>query len=243
MLFGLLALISCRTINAALCKAGVFPVCGSSFNSYNSTFLPNLLGQWSLSEIEVTSSIFYPLKAVECSKYLELFLCSVLSPACVNETPEGVLPYLIPIPPCRSLCQKVLSECESTIEEFGINLPSAFNCNNFPVQHDDDNHPCIPIQSHHEPLPSGTLRWRKTQPIIKKNTSTLTVENQCPHDLISTNSDDVFAGITHCNRPCKPIESDDSQTSVFRLMLAVFSVVSAIITSFSIIIFLRDRKR
>ena len=101
--------------SAAVCKPGVEPVCGSGFNSYNSTFLPNLLGQWSSDEIAVTSSKFYPLRAVKCSKNLDLFLCSVLSPACVNGEPEGVLPYLIPVPPCRSLCRSVMEECGDTL--------------------------------------------------------------------------------------------------------------------------------
>ena len=237
-------LLSKAVIDAAVCKSGVFPVCGTEFSAYNTTFLPNLLGQWSSSEIEVTSSLFYPLKAVGCSAYLELFLCSVLSPACVNESPEGVLPFLIPVPPCRNLCETVISECFDIIEEFGINLPEAFNCQNFPEFENSENHSCVPMQSHKEPLPSGTLRWRKTEPgILISEPEIRHVQNQCPKELISRNSEDVFAGINHCNRPCDPIESDENQTSVYRLLLAVFAVLSAIITSFSIIIFLRDRKR
>ena len=101
----LLALLT--TVRAAVCRQGVHPVCGENFNAYNDTFLPNLLGQWSQNEIAYTASMFYPLRAVGCSEHLDLFLCSVLSPACVDDNPEGVLPFLVPVPPCQSLCHKV----------------------------------------------------------------------------------------------------------------------------------------
>ena len=94
-------------VGAAICKEGVMPICGEEFAAYNRTFLPNLLGDWSTNQISYSASIFYPLRAVGCSEHLDLFLCSTLSPACVDENPEGVLPYLIPVPPCFSLCQKV----------------------------------------------------------------------------------------------------------------------------------------
>ena len=95
------------TVQAAVCRQGVHPVCGENFAAYNDTFLPNLLGQWSQNEIAYTASMFYPLRAVGCSEHLDLFLCSVLSPACVDDNPEGVLPFLVPVPPCQSLCHKV----------------------------------------------------------------------------------------------------------------------------------------
>ena len=92
---------------AAICMDGVMPVCGETFGAYNKTFLPNILGHWTEREIAYASSVFYPLRAVGCSAYLDLYLCSVLSPACVDENPEGVLPYLVPVPPCRTLCESV----------------------------------------------------------------------------------------------------------------------------------------
>ena len=95
------------SLNCAICQEGVMPICGDEFGAYNRTFLPNLLGDWSANQISYSASIFYPLRAVGCSEYLDLFLCSTLSPACVDSNPEGLLPYLIPVPPCFSLCQKV----------------------------------------------------------------------------------------------------------------------------------------
>ena len=105
----LLMMIYCgsRNVEAAICKEGVMSVCGEEFAAYNRTFLPNLLGDWSTNQIAYSAAIFYPLRAIGCSEHLDLFLCSTLSPACVDENPEGVLPFLIPVPPCFSLCEKV----------------------------------------------------------------------------------------------------------------------------------------
>ena len=64
--------------------------------------------------------------------HLDLFLCSTLSPVCPGSNPEGVLPYLIPIPPCQNLCEIVVSDCAGIMEEFGIDLPELFNCLQFP---------------------------------------------------------------------------------------------------------------
>ena len=124
---------------AAIClKDTVLPVCGGNFKAYNSTFLPNLLGQWSASEVAQTAAVLFPLRAVGCSAHLDLFLCSTLSPVCPGSNPEGVLPYLIPIPPCQDLCEMVVSDCAGIMEEFGIQLPELFNCRQFP---DSRTHP------------------------------------------------------------------------------------------------------
>ena len=57
---------------------------------------------------------------------------------------------------CENL-KKVMTECASEIESFGIELPDEFSCERFPRK--DSDHPCIPIQMHTEELPPGTLRW------------------------------------------------------------------------------------
>ena len=242
----LLQFLLCNLIaltNGAICREGVAPVCGQEFGAYNRTFLPNLLGQWSHNEISYTASLFYPLRAVGCSEHLDLFLCSVLSPACVDENPVGVLPFLIPVPPCQSLCEKVFDDCVVSIEEFGIDIPSEMLiCDNFPKQYED--HPCVPIQSEKDPLPSGTLRWIEAQ-VIEDETPSELFDYQCPTTAAGQmeSTQGHFAGIENCDRPCEPIELNQTQTAIFRLILAVFSLLAAIASSTAILIFFRDRKR
>ena len=74
---------------SAQCVGGVHPECGSAFSAYNTTFYPNLLGQWTARESDSSFSQFYPLRQMECSPHLDLFLCSTLSPACVNDELAG----------------------------------------------------------------------------------------------------------------------------------------------------------
>jgi hypothetical protein len=74
---------------SAQCMNEVHPECGEKFFAYNSTFYPNLLGHWTPAESTKSFSKFYPLRQMQCSEHLDLFLCSTLSPACVNEELSG----------------------------------------------------------------------------------------------------------------------------------------------------------
>lgn len=86
---------------SAQCIGRVHPECGDNFHAYNTTFYPNLLGQWTAGESKVSFSEFYPLRQMECSPHLDLFLCSTLSPACANDELSGK-PSVTPFVP-RSL--------------------------------------------------------------------------------------------------------------------------------------------
>ena len=70
--------------------------------------------------------------------------------------------------------KKVMTECASEIETFGIELPDEFSCERFPRK--DSDHPCIPIQMHTEELPPGTLRWN----IEETGGDLIQREMQCP---------------------------------------------------------------
>ena len=70
--------------------------------------------------------------------------------------------------------KKVMTECASEIESFGIELPDEFSCERFPRK--DSDHPCIPIQMHTEELPPGTLRWN----IEETGGDLIQREMQCP---------------------------------------------------------------
>ena len=137
---------------------------------------------------------------------------------------------------------QVIDECLPVIEEFGLELPLEMACENFPKRYE---HPCVPIQPKSEPLPSGTLRWIKTESYEEDIPEKSQIsEFQCPDGQL-TNSDVTFpfAGIENCAQSCDPIHLGKTETAIFRLILAVFSVFSVMVSAFSILIFLRDRKR
>lgn len=97
---------------------------------YNQTILPNLFDHQSQDIARNHLRIYEPLIKLKCSAYLQLFLCTLYAPICLNNKE--------PIPPCKNLCLSAKNGCEK-------HLPSdwneKFNCSNFPLF---DNQPlCI----------------------------------------------------------------------------------------------------
>ncbi|CAG5104441.1 Oidioi.mRNA.OKI2018_I69.chr1.g1255.t1.cds [Oikopleura dioica] len=196
---------------SARCINSIHAQCGSNFQAYNSTFYPNLLGEWSAEESNESFAKFYPLKMMQCSKYINLFLCSVLSPACVDENLSGTLPFLIPVPPCRELCEKSLSDCASILEEFDIFLPPQFHCLNFPRE--NDGHSCIPLQSESLPLPDGTLSWNNDD-----SSSLVEHQPQCPTTQRAKYSSWSFMDLPSCSQPCEPMNKSEKETKLIRIV-------------------------
>ena len=147
------------------------------------------------------------------------------------------MPYLIPVPPCRSLCEKVMSECASTISEFDLELPAAMMCDQFPSQ---DEHACIPIQSHQDPLPPGTLRWNE-----EKSDAGFTVVHSavCPLDQRAVFENWKFMDLEYCTQPCKPMHHQDSDTMIIRLVVGMFATLTTVVSAFGIFIFMREKQR
>uniref|UniRef100_A0A3B5L7R1 FZ domain-containing protein n=1 Tax=Xiphophorus couchianus TaxID=32473 RepID=A0A3B5L7R1_9TELE len=67
--------------------------------SYNQTIVPNLLGHTSQREAVMKMSFFSSIVQTVCSADIQLFLCRVYAPECV----EGRV-----LRPCRSFCEKFL---------------------------------------------------------------------------------------------------------------------------------------
>uniref|UniRef100_A0A3Q2EF50 FZ domain-containing protein n=1 Tax=Cyprinodon variegatus TaxID=28743 RepID=A0A3Q2EF50_CYPVA len=91
--------------------------------SYNQTILPNLLGHTSQREAVMKMSFFNSIVQTVCSADIQLFLCRVYAPECV----EGRVQR-----PCKSFCEKARRNCEGLISNFGVSWPNELNCNAFP---------------------------------------------------------------------------------------------------------------
>ncbi|TDH11279.1 hypothetical protein EPR50_G00059200 [Perca flavescens] len=107
----------------AACQAISVPLCMDM--PYTETVLPNLLGHTSQEEASLMLQTFSPIIQVGCSSELKPFLCSVYTPKCVSGTPR---------PPCRTLCEKARSGCESLMNKFGFRWPEALRCEAFTTE-------------------------------------------------------------------------------------------------------------
>jgi frizzled protein 1/7 len=107
------------------CELITIPLCNNEHVPYNMTMMPNLLGHQRQGDAGLEVHQFYPLVKVECSRYLQLFLCSVYAPVC---TTSGEV-----FSPCRSLCDSAKDGCESLMSRFGFQWPTSLSCDQFPV--------------------------------------------------------------------------------------------------------------
>ena len=105
------------------CEPITIPLCQNI--QYNEAVFPNLLNHTDQQEAGQEVHQFFPLVKINCSLYLQRFLCSVYAPNCtVHRTP---------IPPCRSLCLEVQNGCLKSMERFGFSWPGQLRCDQYPL--------------------------------------------------------------------------------------------------------------
>ncbi|XP_031561388.1 secreted frizzled-related protein 3-like [Actinia tenebrosa] len=109
---------TCQPIRVSICKS--LP--------YNMTRLPNLLYHYTQESVaaSVDNVEIRTLINTSCSDALVFLLCVYHLPICTSG-------FDIPIPPCRSVCNKVKRECTPSLQLFGRKWPSDVNCENMPT--------------------------------------------------------------------------------------------------------------
>ncbi|XP_018606742.1 frizzled-7-like isoform X2 [Scleropages formosus] len=106
---------SCQPLTVTVCQAF----------GYKETLVPNALHRGSQSDADREIGEYtFPI-TLGCSPYLKFFLCSFYLPECS----EGQT-----LLPCRSLCEKARSGCESLLNKHGHEWPKAFACQSFPEE-------------------------------------------------------------------------------------------------------------
>ncbi|XP_069034604.1 atrial natriuretic peptide-converting enzyme-like [Embiotoca jacksoni] len=115
---------TCQTITVPLCKG--LP--------YTETLLPNVLGHKTQEEASQNIQPFSTLMTMECSSHLKPFLCSVHTPKCVSGRAQ---------PPCRTLCERARSDCQTVMSSLGFRWPEALRCDAFTTESCED----VPIFS------------------------------------------------------------------------------------------------
>lgn len=109
--------------------------------AYNETRFPNFMKQKSQEEAAADTRLYLPLIKINCSPVLKLFLCSLYAPPCVKN-------FTATLKPCREMCQKAKTGCESTMQRLvGFNWPEYIDCWRFPSFHGDTA--CITDETHY----------------------------------------------------------------------------------------------
>ncbi|XP_038078481.1 uncharacterized protein LOC119745889 isoform X2 [Patiria miniata] len=113
---------TCEDITVPMCKSGL---------DYQQTAMPNSLGHLTQDDAGLEIHQFYPLVKVNCSTYLQTFLCAMYLPRCSSGSGGTQLP-------CRDLCVLARNGCKELMNKFGFSWPQSMTCENFP-SYDEGN--------------------------------------------------------------------------------------------------------
>lgn len=178
-----------------------------------------------------------------CHPYLEELACSFLFPQCRTD-----LPGYSHIPPCREFCQNVKQKCGPKMKSHGFSWPNNMQCTGLPSS--KESKPCLPapVNGKRQSLTNlnvncfdGQVQCPAHLWISEKNPNTLSRNR---YTFLSTNEREVPI----CGAPCDSIESKrlfwtEGQRRITRVLIAIFSSFSLLITAFAIATYLTDSTR
>lgn len=120
---------SCEPIKIPLCQRHL---------PYKMTMFPNALDHLSQRHAQLKIDLFRDIVAINCSSEAGFFLCSYYLPICAPTF------KMRPIRPCRSVCNKVMTDCMPTIRKYKAKWPEDVKCNELPSY---NNNVCVSPQS------------------------------------------------------------------------------------------------
>uniref|UniRef100_A0A0V0J3C8 Frizzled-10-A n=1 Tax=Schistocephalus solidus TaxID=70667 RepID=A0A0V0J3C8_SCHSO len=100
------------------------PVCQGL--QYSETRMPNWVKMTSQEEAAKRMIDYRSLLNINCSHYLNLFLCTIYFPMCTRVLVKSALK------PCKPLCVHVRNRCEPIMQQFQFNWPTELACDDLP---------------------------------------------------------------------------------------------------------------
>lgn len=220
------------------CEPITIPLCANI--EYNQTIMPNLLGHSKQEQAGMEVHQFFPLVKVQCSKHLQIFLCSVYAPVCtILEDP---------LPPCRSLCLAAQDGCEELMNKFGFQWPQNLACNNFPNPSPDQL--CVGegregVTKIRDRLPSATRPPYRAPP---PNLPGAGMQFVCPAQLEVDRALEykIYIGdqvVEDCGAPCSKMFFTPEQTLFSRYWVGCWASLCLASCAFTMLSFLVDVSR
>ncbi|XP_071794229.1 uncharacterized protein [Asterias amurensis] len=151
-------------------------------------------------------------KGKDCKKFLKPFACAVYVPAC-DDSEE-----MRTIPPCRELCYQAQTNCREGFQDLGVEWPSEFNCQLFPMSTEDpqcvsaysisekdvkvvDSQIRVEVSCNYEVKPQEQPKWIKNErPVeeINRRYRTEVVNGRTATLVIEGYTDLADAGVYSC---------------------------------------------
>ena len=231
---------------------------------YNTTLMPNLVGQTSQKDAALQIDEFLPLVQIGCSPLLKFFLCSVYAPMCTEQVDEALV-----IPACRSMCLEVKSKCEPILVRFEFKWPKLLDCNKLPEKSDRSNLCMEAPSGTDEPggpeygpegLPPGidgllpgrgvtpNKEWWKLLEILRGRTTPALVSPSPTPAAVHCPDRYVHVAKVNSNDSCAPrcgvdvlFRTDDKQFA--EIWTIVWSVLCCVSTAVTVLTFLVDMSR
>ena len=137
--------------NHPQCAKFSSPICnhlggqGYTYTSFPHPLAPTYLSNVEKAEAEGNAAIAMAV-ASKCSQDAAMFLCFSYFPLCTENRP--------PVLPCRSLCERVRSDCEPYLNStFGLGWPRWADCSNIERVVNETNAGCVKETQPAEPAP------------------------------------------------------------------------------------------
>ncbi|KAM4689385.1 frizzled-6 [Discoglossus pictus] len=191
--------------------------------NYNMTFFPNLMEHYDQDIAALRMEPFLPLLNLQCSPDVHTFLCQAFVPSCTE-------PKHVQLP-CRSLCERVYSDCQQLIDTFGITWPAELACNRLEdcdgTGSTSEGENANPRDNHRPPekVHRDFGFW-------------------CPRHLKTTQGSSYkFLGVDHCAPPCPNMYFKKEDLDFAKNFIGIISIICLCATLFTFLTFLIDVKR
>ncbi|NWX85296.1 FZD6 protein, partial [Nothoprocta ornata] len=166
---------------------------------------------------------FLTLMNLHCSPDVHAFLCQAFVPACLEQAHV--------IQPCRSLCEKVYSDCKQLVDTFGIAWPEELQCHRLPS--------CDEAAAATAAVTADVPGTRRSPGQTRRDYGFW-----CPRHLHTSNGQGYkFLGIDQCAPPCPNMYFKNYELDVAKSFIGIVSIFCLCATLFTFLTFLIDVKR
>ncbi|MGH0139751.1 UNVERIFIED_CONTAM: hypothetical protein FKN15_043172 [Acipenser sinensis] len=166
---------------------------------------------------------FVPLISLSCSPEVHKFMCEAFVPACTDQNKV--------IHPCRSLCERVHSDCGKVMDTFGVTWPPELDCGR--LEECRGSQPATPA-----PSTKHAVTQKTTQPVQRD------YGFWCPLKLKTpVGQGSMFLGVSDCAPPCANMYFTSNEIKFAKNFIGIVSIICLCATLFTFFTFLIDVKR